>query len=193
MADRRKARGDQKGAAELSIRVGTLDPDDLEARIEAARSAVGIGDVATALREFRDVATRLGEAGREDERVDVLAEVAALDGADGETAAVLARAYVARGDLGLARRYLNAETAGDDPGLWLALAETPRRRPARRGREAGVRAIALDAARRGGRRQPRLPAGRDGAGGRLPAHRRRRRCRRRRRGLRRRRRRHHSS
>lgn len=149
LGERRKARGDHKGAAELSIRVGTLDPDDLEARLEAARAAVGIGDVATALREFRDVAARLAEAGREDERVDVLAEVAALDGADAETAAVLARAFVGRGDMGRARQYLTAETAGDDAGLWLALAEAHLSDGRLEdGREAGARAIALDASSR---------------------------------------------
>ncbi|MDP2390076.1 MAG: tetratricopeptide repeat protein, partial [Acidobacteriota bacterium] len=58
VADRRKARGDKKGAAEIAIRLGTLDPDDLEARMRAAHLAAETGDTATALREFRDVAAR---------------------------------------------------------------------------------------------------------------------------------------
>ena len=58
VADRRKARGDHKGAAEIAIRLGTLDPDDLEARLRAAQLAAEIGDATTALREFRDVAAR---------------------------------------------------------------------------------------------------------------------------------------
>ena len=85
LADRRKARGDHKGAAELSVRVGTLDPDDLDARLMAARAAAGMGDAATALREFREVAQRLSDAGKDDARIDVLAEVAALDPDDLET------------------------------------------------------------------------------------------------------------
>ncbi len=56
VADRRRAAGDTKGAAEISIRIGTLDPEDLEARLGAAQAAVDIGDTATALNEFREVA-----------------------------------------------------------------------------------------------------------------------------------------
>ena len=63
VAERRKARGDKKGAAEIAIRLGTLDPDDLEARMRAAQLAAETGDAATALREFREVAAPLREAG----------------------------------------------------------------------------------------------------------------------------------
>ena len=38
VAERRKARGDKKGAAEIAIRLGTLDPEDLEARLRAAQA-----------------------------------------------------------------------------------------------------------------------------------------------------------
>ena len=59
VAERRKARGDRRGAAEVAIRLGTLDPDDLDARVRAGQLAAEMGDTATALREFRDVANRL--------------------------------------------------------------------------------------------------------------------------------------
>ncbi|HWI17971.1 MAG TPA: tetratricopeptide repeat protein, partial [Vicinamibacterales bacterium] len=59
VAERRKARGDKKGAAEVAIRLGTLDPDDLDARLRAGQLASEMGDTATALREFREVAARL--------------------------------------------------------------------------------------------------------------------------------------
>ena len=38
VAERRSKRGDKKGAAEIAIRLGTLDPEDLEARMRAASS-----------------------------------------------------------------------------------------------------------------------------------------------------------
>ena len=63
MAERRKTRGDKKGAAEISIRIGTLDPEDLEARLRAGAAAAEIGDTATALREFRDVAAKFEKTG----------------------------------------------------------------------------------------------------------------------------------
>lgn len=183
VADRRKARGDKKGAAEIAIRLGTLDPDDLEARLRAAHLAAETGDAVTAVREFREVAARyekqdrgaealaalqaafdldqsdddtrtrlfvaylagnapdrarkvasgaaelkqvaaaFAQAGQADLSLDVLGEVAAADPSDLEVRAGLALAYVAKGDLAKARTYLSAETAGNDPALWLTLGE----------------------------------------------------------------------
>jgi tetratricopeptide (TPR) repeat protein len=183
VADRRKARGDKKGAAEINIRIGTLDPEDLEARLGAARAAAEIGDTVVALHEFSDVALKLEKqgktpealeafqaafdlspgdavvrarllsgylqagdfararavaggpadlkeiaagldaAGRTDEVLEVLAEVAALDPGDLQVRAGLAQAYAAKGDLARARTYLSAETAGRSAPLWLTLAE----------------------------------------------------------------------
>jgi tetratricopeptide (TPR) repeat protein len=59
VAERRKARGDKKGAAEMAVRLGTLDPEDYDARLRAAQLASEMGDTATALREYTDVAARL--------------------------------------------------------------------------------------------------------------------------------------
>ena len=43
VAERRKARGDRKGAAEVAIRLGTLDPEDLDARLRAGAARRGNG------------------------------------------------------------------------------------------------------------------------------------------------------
>ena len=59
VAEKRKAKGDRKGAAEIAIKIGTLDPDDLEARIRAAKLSVEMGDILLALKELKDVAARL--------------------------------------------------------------------------------------------------------------------------------------
>ena len=59
VAEMRKTRGDRKGAAEVAIKLGTLDPEDLDARVRAGQLAAEMGDAAVALREFRDVAARL--------------------------------------------------------------------------------------------------------------------------------------
>jgi tetratricopeptide (TPR) repeat protein len=183
VADRRRKRGDQKGAAQIVIRLGAIDPEDLEARLNGARAAIEIGDSATALGEYRSVALEFdrkgnaaaslaafqsafdldssdadvrgrlldgyltaGELARAravaggpadlkrvvaaldstdqiDEKLDVLAQVAAMDPADLAVRAELARSHVAKGDLERAGTYLDAETAGQDAGLWLLLAE----------------------------------------------------------------------
>lgn len=205
VADRRRGRGDAKGAAEVVIRAGTLDPDDLDARLSAARAAAEIGDTATALREFRDVgygfekqnkatdalsafqaafdidpgemavrgrllegylaagdlarsrgvasgtgdlkriASALEAAGRQDDMLEVLAEVAQLDPTDLQVRADLALAYFARGDHDTARTYLDARTAGHRAPLWLTLAEIEfLAERANEGRAAVTQALSID-------------------------------------------------
>jgi tetratricopeptide (TPR) repeat protein len=209
VVDVRRARGDKKGAAEILIRIGTLDPEDLEARLGAGRAAAEIGDTLIALREFRDVAFKfekqnkagealaafqlahelapndaeirerlltgylqagdlakaravadgpaelkqiasaLESAGRTDDMLDVLAEIATLDPGDLQVRAALAQAYVAKGDLDRARTYLNAQTAGSSAALWLTLAEIELSGGRiDEGRAAVVQALALDGSQR---------------------------------------------
>jgi tetratricopeptide (TPR) repeat protein len=66
---KRKARGDKKGAAEVAVRLGTLDPEDLDARMRAAQLAAEMGDTATALREYKDISARLE---KQDKRAEAL-------------------------------------------------------------------------------------------------------------------------
>lgn len=110
VADRRNARGDKKGAAEVAIRLGTLDPDDLEARMRAAHLAAETGDAATALREFRDVAARYE---KQDRGADALAALQAafdLDHSDDETRTRLFDAYLSGQAPDLARKVASGAT-----------------------------------------------------------------------------------
>ena len=59
VAERRLARGDRQGAAEIRVRLGSLDPSDFDARRTAARARVEIGDLPGALRDFRTIAADL--------------------------------------------------------------------------------------------------------------------------------------
>lgn len=104
VADRRKARGDKKGAAEIAIRLGTLDPDDLEARMRAAHLAAETGDAATALREFRDVAARYEKQDRGADALIALQAAFDLDSSDDETRTRLFVAYLAGQTPDLARK-----------------------------------------------------------------------------------------
>jgi len=110
VADRRKARGDRKGAAEVAIRLGTLDPDDLEARIGAAQLAAETGDVATALREFREVAARYEKQERGAESLVALQAAFDLDRSDEETRTKLLGAYLAGSTPELARKVASGAT-----------------------------------------------------------------------------------
>jgi len=104
VADRRKARGDKKGAAEIAIRLGTLDPDDLEARMRAAHLAAETGDPATALREFRDVAARYEKQDRGADALTALQAAFDLDHSDDETRTRLFDAYLSGQTPDLARK-----------------------------------------------------------------------------------------
>src|SRR5687768_5517483 len=99
VADRRRSRGDKKGAAEISIRVGTLDPDDLEARLGAARAAAEVGDTATALREFTDIAVKYESQGQRTEALAAFRLAYDLNPQDAEIRGKLVSGYLATGDL----------------------------------------------------------------------------------------------
>ncbi len=204
VAEKRKARGDKKGAAEVAIKLGTLDPEDLDARLRAGQLAAEMGDTATALKEYREVAAKLkkadkgvdalvplqlaydldksddgvrsqlfnayldsdpeaarkvakgvGElkqivavlekAGNTDAVLDVLGSIAEQDPSDLEVRAGLAMAFVSRGDLDKARTYLSPETAGNNPTLWLMLAEMELRASRfPEGKAAVAQALSLD-------------------------------------------------
>lgn len=95
VAERRKARGDRKGAAEVAIRLGTLDPEDLDARLRAGQLAAEMGDTAVALREFRDVAAKLEKQDRHADALVPLQFAYDLDKSDTSIRARLFAAYLA--------------------------------------------------------------------------------------------------
>jgi tetratricopeptide (TPR) repeat protein len=79
---KRQKKGDKKGVTELAIRLGTLDPEDLESRLNAARLAADTGDTTTALKEYKDVAARLEKLEKYDEALVPLKEAYELDRSD---------------------------------------------------------------------------------------------------------------
>jgi tetratricopeptide (TPR) repeat protein len=147
VAEKCRARGDKKGAAEVDVRLGRLDPDDLDARLRGARAARELGDTATAVQELREIVLALETKGDQSRALEALAEIAALEPNDLQVRGSLARGYAAAGDLARARQYLDPRTAGDNASLWLTLAELEL--SAERldeGRAAVDKAMALDAA-----------------------------------------------
>lgn len=110
VAERRKARGDRKGAAEIAIRLGTLDPDDLEARMGAAQLAADTGDAVTALREFREVAARYEKQDRTAEALAALQAAYDLDRSDEQTRTRLFGAYLSGPTPELARKVARGGT-----------------------------------------------------------------------------------
>jgi tetratricopeptide (TPR) repeat protein len=119
----RQTRGDVKGANELVVRLGALDPADFDARLTAARVMAEMGKGVDAAARFRQIADELREKGREEEATDALREAVRLNPEDVEGRSLLARDRLARNDVDGAREFLDADTAGRDPELMVALAE----------------------------------------------------------------------
>jgi len=119
---RRRARGDREGVADIAIRLGTLDPSDFDARLEAARTLEDLGQAADAAARFRALYADL-QTSRPGDALDALRHAVRLNPEDKDGRTILARETVAAGDVLGARDYLDRETAGNDPALLAALVE----------------------------------------------------------------------
>jgi tetratricopeptide (TPR) repeat protein len=123
VATRRRTRGDTHGANEMVVRLGIVDPADIEARLAGARVMAESGDEGGAAARFRDLYVDLLEKGRPADALKALGEAVRCNPGDREGRALLAKAAVAEGKLEAARGYLDRETAGQDPALLLALVD----------------------------------------------------------------------
>ena len=121
VAARRRAKGDRRGAAEIIVRLGTIDPADFEARLEAARTLEQLGEEEEAGNRFKTLHTDLLEKGRVTEAMDALKEFVRINPLERESRAVLSKSLLETGDLEGAREFLDEDSAGDDPGLLLPL------------------------------------------------------------------------
>ena len=122
LADERRRQGDERGAAECIIRLGSLEEADTESQIAAARAAQQVGDFQQAAALLQRTADDLEKQGRRSEALDILLEAAATDPGDIEVRSRLARECIRTGQLERARPFLTPEAAGDNTSLLLALA-----------------------------------------------------------------------
>lgn len=100
---RRRARGDDRGLAQVRIRLGSLDPADYPARFDAARARILIQDTAGAVGELKALAEELAGEGRHAEAIEGLREAAVLSPEDDEIREQLLAVYLAAGDYARAR------------------------------------------------------------------------------------------
>ena len=103
VAERRRGRGDQRGVAQIRIRLGSLDPADFEARANAARARAEIGDAQGALSDLKGIAVELTNKGRDADAIEVLREAALINPEDEEIRERLLGVYIAAGDFARAR------------------------------------------------------------------------------------------
>jgi tetratricopeptide (TPR) repeat protein len=147
VAERRKARGDRSGADEITVRLGSIDPADFDARLNAARVLADGGSTALAAERYRTIAADLREKNREIEALAALRQAVRLNPKDVGGRAQLARAYLAAGDTASAQEFLDPDTAANDPGLLVALADVEfRDGKAEAAQDAVTRALSMDAA-----------------------------------------------
>jgi len=111
LAARRQQRGQAKSAAEILLRIASLDPSDLDARLAGARAIAETGGGELVAPELLAVAQAHEAAGHHDKAFAVLVEAARIVPNDDEIRAALARAYAGRGDLEQARSH--ARSAAD--------------------------------------------------------------------------------
>ena len=150
VAARRKGRGDSRGAAEIIVRLGEIDPLDYDARLASARMLEQMGDDENAGKRYRSLYDDLLEKGRPTEAIEMLKELVRLNPLESEARATLARTALANGDIASAREFLDEHHAGDDPALLTALVEIELRTgEIQHARNICGRLLALDGTRRG--------------------------------------------
>lgn len=121
LAQQRRTRGDEKGAAQCIVRIGTLDDGDGDAKMAAARAAQGIGDTAQAVALLQEAAAAYDKQQRDAPALDARIAAAELAPDDQHLRAAVARALLAAGQVERAQPFLTAEAAGQDPDLLLAI------------------------------------------------------------------------
>ena len=115
--DKRKGRGDQDGADTLVIRLAELDPNDFEARLQAAGIRVRTGKVVTA--DLLALAKELDSRKRVSEAEALLEEVVKRDPGATEVSLRLAKAALGRDEVARAKRFLPDTSTTKDPELLL--------------------------------------------------------------------------
>ena len=108
IADRRRASGDDRGVAEIEVRLGTLDPADYPARIAAAQARARLGEIDAAIADLKALATELSDKTRVADAAEALRAAVQLAPRDQEIEAELLRTYVEAGNVAEARGWARA-------------------------------------------------------------------------------------
>jgi tetratricopeptide (TPR) repeat protein len=122
LAQQRQNRGDQQGAAECVLRLGSIDEDDGEAKLAAANAAQAIGRTPEAVVFLQEAAAAFEKQRRSAEAVDALVAATQLVPDDQALRATVARTLLAAGQTERAQPFLTASAVADDPDLLLAVA-----------------------------------------------------------------------
>ncbi len=103
VAGHRRAKGDERGVAQIVVRLGSIDPADIPARMLGARARLALDDPEGAVRELKELAGELTEKGRPAEALDALREAAGVAPDDQQIRQQLIDMYIGAGDFARAR------------------------------------------------------------------------------------------
>lgn len=121
LAKQRRERGDERGALECLVRLGSLEDADPESQAAAGRAAQALDNIESAVALYKEAALGFEKLQRTAEALEAMAEAARLDPSDHDLRGRLARQCIALGQLDRARAFLTREAAGDDPDLLMML------------------------------------------------------------------------
>lgn len=111
IAERRLKRGDRRGASEIQVRIGALDPSDLTAGLAAAKASGELGQTSAAVEKLVRLAGEFSQRGKMVESLQALDEAVRLDPDHPEARAALVARCIEGGDLERATRH--AAQAGE--------------------------------------------------------------------------------
>jgi tetratricopeptide (TPR) repeat protein len=105
VAEKRRARGDDRGETEIRVRLDELDSSDVESRIAAARTRAQLGDIKTAVARLKSIAVDLQQKNRDADVLRVLSEAQQFDPDDSDLRRLLLQAFASRGDFDAACQF----------------------------------------------------------------------------------------
>jgi tetratricopeptide (TPR) repeat protein len=123
-AQNRRRRGDTRGALQVTVRLGSLDKSDVDARLAAAQARVDLDDLPGALQALHEVATMLIIEQREADAIGPLSKIVEIDPGNAQAKKELARVLMAQGRDAEAGALLTRDIVGNDTGLLIVAAET---------------------------------------------------------------------
>src|SRR5262249_22510992 len=101
----RQARGDTRGALQAKVRIGAVDPEDYERRLQGVAARVEMGDKGGALNGLKEIASELAEKGRNDAAVRAPTQAGGVPPGGGDVKDRLLDVSCAAGDSGNARAW----------------------------------------------------------------------------------------
>ena len=108
VAEARVRRGDKRGAAEIHLRLGSLDPADLASGVAAAKAAAELGDVEGAVERLLTLAAECQKKNKAAESLQALDEAIKIAPDNREVRGELLARFMEQGDLERATGYASS-------------------------------------------------------------------------------------